>query len=228
MRCRRWPLSNTASATDYSSHGRRRQRSLTIRAIYRNRLAFGDVILPLSLVTGHVDVPLAQDILVSTDNPAALTTSLGASGGRVVGRDHFTAAADSTERMNAEIGYLALGLVVAFAALAVVNSLAMATGARTREFAALRLVGMQRRQVKRMVAAETVALAGTSLVSGTAIGYGVLSAYSRGMTSGAPYARPFAVATILLGAVLLTGVATALPTRLSLRANPADTLNDLQ
>ena len=42
------------------------------------------------------------------------------------------------------LGSIVLGLIIAFTAIAVVNTLVMATSARRREFAALRLVGAGR------------------------------------------------------------------------------------
>lgn len=55
------------------------------------------------------------------------------------------AAADSLQadrqQDNAEVDYLAMGLVLAFTAIAVVTTLAMSVAARVREFALLRLAG---------------------------------------------------------------------------------------
>lgn len=54
---------------------------------------------------------------------------------------------------------MAMGLIIAFTAIAVVNTLAMATAGRSREFALLRLVGTTRRQVMAMLGWETLAVA---------------------------------------------------------------------
>lgn len=200
--------------------------SLTVRALYAHRLAFGDVVVSDHLLAAHVDDSVADDVLVRTDNLAAVTAAVGSVGARVVSPGRYSAGLAETQRTSAEIGYLAWGLVLGFAAIAVVNSLAMATSARSREFASLRLVGMQKRQVRQMVSLETAALAGTGLVIGLAIGFSVLSAYSSGMTPGHhPYAPPLAVVAILAVVALLIKAATALPTRLSLSNNPADSLN---
>lgn len=198
--------------------------SLTVLAVYTQTLAFGDVVLSADLLARHLDNPRADDVLVRTENPAALTAAVASSGAHVVSPTHFTAAIGDAQRTNAEIGYLAWVLVVGFAAIAAVNGLAMATAGRSREFATLRIVGMTKRQVRRMVSLETTAVAGIALVLGGGVGYAVLLAYSRGMTPGhGPQVPGAAIIAILAAVAALATAATALPAQLSLNADPART-----
>jgi putative ABC transport system permease protein len=63
---------------------------------------------------------------------------------------------------------LALSVIVAL--LGIVNTLALSVHERTRELGMLRAVGMSRRQVRRMVRAESVITAGIGAVLGTLLG----------------------------------------------------------
>jgi putative ABC transport system permease protein len=63
---------------------------------------------------------------------------------------------------------LALSVIVAL--LGIVNTLALSVHERTRELGLLRAVGMSKRQVRRMVRAESVITAGIGAVLGTVLG----------------------------------------------------------
>lgn len=118
-----------------------------------------------------------------------------------------------------------MGLIIAFTGIAVVNTLVMATSARGREFALLRLVGMTRKQILRMLRWETLSTVLVAAVLGTAIAWGTLSSYASGMTgTGTPHAPAPTLLAILALATGLALTATVLPARLALRANPADTI----
>ena len=116
-----------------------------------------------------------------------------------------------------------MGLVLAFTAIAVVNTLAMSVSERVREFAMLRLAGATRRQVLRMLRLEalSVLLLGTALGSGIALA--VLTAFSVGMTGpAAPAIKPLVYVAVVAAAGLLALIATALPGRSALRMRPVE------
>ncbi|WP_427919608.1 FtsX-like permease family protein [Streptomyces sp. cg40] len=194
--------------------------TLTVVAVYARGLGFGDLTLAHDLVARHVDNPLASSVLVSTPRTQTqlATTLREFPGVRVLA----PAAADSLQarrqQADAEVNYLAMGLVLAFTAIAVVNTLAMSVAERVREFALLRLAGATRRQVLRMLRIEalSVVLLATALGSGVALA--VLTAFSVGMTGrAAPSVTPLVYVTVVaVGAVLALG-ATALPGRAALR-----------
>ncbi len=117
-----------------------------------------------------------------------------------------------------------MGLIIAFTAIAVVNTLAMATAERS-PFALLRLIGTTRRQVLRMLRAETLTLALTAVVLGTVIALATLSAYGAGMTGDSRPALPAAsYLTIAVTAVALALIATSVPGRLALARHPAEVI----
>ncbi|WP_328927990.1 ABC transporter permease [Streptomyces sp. NBC_00190] len=201
--------------------------TLTVSAVYARGLGFGDLTLPHALVAAHVDNPLAGSVLVAAEPgvgrdrlAAALKNHPGVS--VLSARDADEVRAERQDA-GAEINLLAMGLVLAFTAVAVVNTLAMSTAERVREFAMLRLAGAKRRQVLRMLRAEAVAVVLIGVVLGSGIALAVLTAFSVGMTGvAAPALLPVAYAVVVGVAGLLALAATALPGRVALRVPPVD------
>lgn len=193
---------------------------VTVAAVYARGLGFGDLTFAHGLVAAHVDNPLAATLLVGTDRARG---DLAAALREFPGLTVLTpAAADSLQaerqQANAEVNLLAMGLVLAFTAIAVVNTLAMSVSERVREFALLRLAGATRRQVLRMLRTEALSLLLLGTTLGSAIALSVLTAFSVGMTGrAAPAVLPLVYVTVVAGAGLLTLVATALPGRVALR-----------
>ncbi|MFI6353630.1 ABC transporter permease [Streptomyces sp. NPDC050743] len=194
--------------------------TLTVAAVYARGLGFGDLTFAHDLVARHVDNPLASSVLVSTTRTQ---TQLAATlrefpGLRILSPADADLLRAERQQTNAEVNYLAMGLVLAFTAIAVVNTLAMSVAERVREFALLRLAGATRRQVLRMLRTEalSVLLLATSLGSGIALA--VLTAFSVGMTGrAAPSVTPLLYVTVVGIAGLLALVATAVPGRAALR-----------
>jgi putative ABC transport system permease protein len=192
--------------------------TLKVAAVYARGLGFGDLTLPHKLVAGHVDDP-AGTLLVSA--PTLTRDALAAAVPGAVVLDRAQAAAVSAA--NPQVTFVALGLIIAFTAIAVVNTLAMATSGRSRELAVLRLAGTTRRQVLRMLRLETLCAVLTAVLAGTAISLVTLSAFGAGMTGSAtPYVPPVTYGLVIVAATGLALAATALPGRLALRTRPAE------
>ncbi|MFI5796975.1 ABC transporter permease [Streptomyces sp. NPDC051677] len=192
----------------------------TVAAVYARGLGFGDLTFAHDLVARHVDNPLSSSLLVTTARTQTqLSTTLREFPGLAV---ISPATADSLQaerqQASAEVNFLAMGLVLAFTAIAVVNTLAMSVSERVREFALLRLAGATRRQVLRMLRTEALSVLLLAAALGTAVALAVLTAFSIGMTGrAAPAVVPLVYATVVAGAGLLALVATALPGRVALR-----------
>ena len=79
---------------------------------------------------------------------------------------------ESADQVNQLLGlvYALLSLSVIVALLGIVNTLALAVHERTRELGLLRAVGMSKRQVRRMVRAESVITALIGAVLGLVLG----------------------------------------------------------
>jgi putative ABC transport system permease protein len=115
---------------------------------------------------------------------------------------------------------LLLGLSVLIAMLGIINTLALSVVERTRELGLLRAVGLQRRQLRLMIAAESVVIAVYGALLGVAVGllfgYALVTAlHDQGITEFAvPWAR---IAVVLVAAALGGVVAAALPARRAAR-----------
>ncbi|MEU2392571.1 ABC transporter permease [Streptomyces sp. NPDC007369] len=200
---------------------------LTVAAVYARGLGFGDLTLPHGLVAAHVDNPLASGVLVAAD-PGTGRERIAAALARFPGvgvlsaRDTDQARAER-QQDGAELNLLAMGLVLAFTAIAVVNTLAMSTAERFREFALLRLAGAKRRQVLRMLRVEALAVLLMGAVLGSGISLAVLTAFSVGMTGvAAPVVLPVVYVGVVGVAGLLAVAATAVPGRGVLRIRPVE------
>ncbi|WP_171064022.1 ABC transporter permease [Actinomadura soli] len=132
------------------------------------------------------------------------------------------AAGDIGLFLNLVLGLLVLSVLVA--ALGIVNTLALAVTERTREIGMLRAVGMQRRQVRRMIRYEAVvvSLFGAAAGVGTGVVLGVV--LQRVMADGdggmevlaVPYGR---LAVCVAAAAVIGVVAAVWPARRAARMN---------
>ncbi|MFJ9247381.1 FtsX-like permease family protein [Streptomyces sp. NPDC101776] len=194
--------------------------TLTVVAVYARGLGFGDLTFAHDLVARHVDNPLASSVLVSTSRTQTqlATTLREFPGVHVLAPTAAESLQARQQQANAEVNYLAMGLVLAFTAIAVANTLAMSVAERVREFALLRLTGATRRQVLRMLRTEALSVLLLATVLGSGIALAVLAAFSVGMTGRvAPSVTLLGYLTVVAVAGTLALVATALPARVALR-----------
>ncbi|GAA4604986.1 FtsX-like permease family protein [Actinoallomurus liliacearum] len=197
-------------------------------AVYGRGLGFGDLTVAHDLLVAHVDDPRADTVLVAGPARAEALRSAVRSFPGVTVLDQATLSEDKAAA-GAEVNYVAMGLIIAFTAIAVVNTLAMATADRARELALLRLVGTTRRQVMRMLRWETLTVVATAVVLGTAVTLVTLAAFGAGMIgSAAPYVPPVTYLAVIGTAAVLALLATVLPARLALAARPADAIGSRQ
>lgn len=102
----------------------------------------------------------------------ALTAALRSDFPNVTVRDRAGFEAQQTRSidvfLNVMVALLLLSQVIAV--LGIVNTLVLSVHERTREVALLRIVGMSRRQVRRMIRGESVLIALVGSVMGTAVG----------------------------------------------------------
>ncbi|MER5730456.1 FtsX-like permease family protein [Streptomyces sp. NPDC002138] len=201
--------------------------TVTVTAVYARGLGFGDLTLAHDLVAAHVDDPLAGGVLVATEPGTGreqLTAAVKEFPGTVVlSAAEADGARAERQGAQAELNLLAMGLVLAFTAISVVNTLSMSTAQRFREFAMLRLAGATRRQVLRMLRTEALAVLLIGVGLGSGIALAVLTAFSVGMTgSAAPAVLPLVWGVVVAAAGVLALAATALPGRVALRVRPVD------
>lgn len=208
--------------------------AVRLAAVYANGLGFGDVTLPMPLAAAHTTNPLDSLFLIKSAfraDPRLVQSSLVQhlraryAGIASLPRDGFEAQQRHLLQLSAWLNYLVLAVIFLFTAIAVANTLVMATAERSREFALLRLVGATRRQVLRMMRWEALVVAVIGTVIGTAVAAGALVVVSLSLThSPVPAAPPLFYGAILAACLVLALAATLVPTRLALRLPPAETI----
>lgn len=201
-------------------------------AVYANGLGYGDVTLPNAMVIDHTTSRLDTDILVRTAPAAnagavakALDTVLAADPGvKVSGRAAFTAAQAGTLASQSDASLTLDGILLAYIMIAVVNSLVMATAARSREFDVLRLIGVTRRQVRGMMRRETGVVVTAAIVIGTLAAVPPLVSVSVSVKgSPLPDVPPLEYLGIVAVVVALGWISIMVPAGLALRSRPAVT-----
>jgi putative ABC transport system permease protein len=202
-------------------------------AIYGRGLGFGDVSLPHDLLVAHTTLRSDQAVLVRADaaaSPTALASALRGLAANhpglvVLDRDGLTAAGQAQREAQSWPSLLALAVLLAYIAIAVVNTLVMATAARGREFALLRLIGTGRAQVVRMMRIEALLVVGLATVIGTLAAIPPLVGISLGLTESPIPSVSAGVYAAIIGVTAALGLlAMGVPTRFALRAHPVDAI----
>ena len=189
-------------------------------------MGVGEVMLPFDPAREHTTGQMAHQVLLSGPDTASVRDLVDSSAGAVVSDRQESLAAQQSEReLNAWVNYLLLGVISAYIAIAVVNTLVMATGERFREFALLRVVGTTRRQLLAMLRWEALFIGGLALVVG---GIGVLIAivpFSAVMAGTLiPYVPPLVGLGIVAFTLLVTLAVMLVPARIALRTPPTEAL----
>jgi putative ABC transport system permease protein len=118
------------------------------------------------------------------------------------------------KQVNGLLGliYALLSLSVIVALLGIVNTLALSVHERTRELGMLRAVGMTRRQVRRMIRAESVITALIGAVLGIVLGVAFAAIVSRPLADeGFAFALPVSTLILVAFMALVAGVLAAIP-----------------
>ncbi|GAB3881284.1 hypothetical protein GCM10029964_037110 [Kibdelosporangium lantanae] len=182
-------------------------------AVYRNGLGFGDVTLPHDVVIGHTTSRLDSEILVSGADPTPALASYP--GLRVTDR---AARVELPDAGFTSVNLLINMIVLGFIAIAVVNILVLATAARVREFALLRLVGAKPRQVRSMVRGEMTIVVVAAVVLGSLAALPPLLGVSFSLTGNPlPTVPPLVYLAIVAVTLVLGWASMALPARTALR-----------
>jgi putative ABC transport system permease protein len=200
-------------------------------ATYERSAGFADALLPWASVSRHVTHPLLSLVLAADGNGSRKTAASVAKLHRdhpstVVGGPEIIAAAeDANAATQAWVNYMLLGLVIAFAAFAVVNTLMLAIRDRSREYALLQLIGASRLQVRRMMRIEALILILLGWAIGGAVAAVTLMPFAQSVTgSPSPDVPLLSLGVVLLGAAVLAWLATMAPTRATMRARPVDAI----
>ncbi|MGV9296617.1 ABC transporter permease [Amycolatopsis sp. NPDC003676] len=195
-------------------------------AIYQRGMGFGDVTLAHEDVFAHSSRQLDQQILVRARPEANLASLSGKYPGLTVS-EKAGLSEEQRDAATASVLSSALPLVLVFAyiALAVANTLVMTTLARTREFALLRLVGMTRDQVLKVLRIEALTVVLIAVAVGSAVPLIPLATVSLGLTGAPIPSIPPLLYLGIVAATALVGAASVLvPAKFALRARPVDAI----
>ena len=198
--------------------------SLRVVAIYRRGLGFGDVTLAKPTVAGHLTRDADDEILVRTGpgGGASLAAwSAGRPGSAVLDAATRARTLEGDLAIGAWLNRMLIGVMIGYAALAAATTMVMAALSRRRELALLRLAGVTRRQIRRMVNAEQVVLLGVAVLLGATVAALTLGSIMQALTgSPIPYVPPLGWLAVLGGTAALALLTTILPVRRMLRAAP--------
>ncbi|MER7490178.1 FtsX-like permease family protein [Streptomyces sp. NPDC126497] len=202
--------------------------TLRVVALYERGWGFGDVTLHTKTLTGHTVTGLDDQVLVRTAPDADVGAALADLAARypaaaVVDTDRLTGDIARDLAVSGWLNKLLVAVLAGYAVLAAANTLVMAALSRTRELALLRLVGVTRRQVKRMVHAEQAGLLGVALVIGGTIAAVTLTSVVNAVAGQrVPHVPAAGWLVVGGGTVALALVATVLPVGRLLRTPPAE------
>lgn len=200
-------------------------------ALYDARPDDETLLLPVDLLAAHTTQGRPTEILVAGDGDTD-TEALAADIERLLADEDGATVADSAtlseeraEEQDSEAFAISMivGLIIAYSAISLINTLASSTNARRREFGLQRLTGSTHGQVLRMLCVESLVTALLGVVLGTLSATAALLSYSIGRTGTLALAGPPALyPTMVALTVLLTLLATLVPARQALRQRPVE------
>lgn len=204
--------------------GDRDEVDVRIVALFKGRPGYETAFLPAALLASHTDLGRPSQILVRTSSSAVVPglASL-APGLEVTDRQSLIEANAEDAQTQAWINYLLIAMIVAYTVLAVVNSLVLSVGNRSREFALQRLVGSTKGQVMKMLTIEALIVAAIGLLLGTAAASTSLFPFAHAAANTWMPSGPWWIyGAIMAGAVTLSLAATLLPAWAALRIRPVE------
>ena len=180
------------------------------------------MLLRRDVVRMHDPSALAELIYVDGQQADEVNTMLGGLGAKALPAQEYLNAGSAADWRQVRLVFTMLIVMsVGYTAIAIANTLMMATANRRREFATLRLSGANVSQVLRVVAAE----AGLVVGIGTLLGLAAALTALMGVVSGlrdyipdTPLVLPWPAVAAVAGVCLMLALAASLiPARLILR-----------
>jgi putative ABC transport system permease protein len=201
------------------------QVTLRLAAVYERARGFGDMALPAELVAAHDPRGLVAAVSLRYDGDVASRIRDRWPALRVTPAVEAARAGDAQNQQGA--WELMVVISLGFTAIAVVNTFAIATAARRREYADLRLAGATAGQVHRMATREAALTVTVGLLLGAAVTGIVVGAFSTAQDGiFRLVVDPATYGGMLAGVAALGMAAGALPVRLVLRRRALPAIAD--
>ncbi|MGO4489348.1 FtsX-like permease family protein [Microbacterium sp. 2RAF4] len=200
-------------------------------AVYERGLGFGDLTMAADAVRAHTTSGLDAFALVTVDAGTTdeVRAALGASGLLASEGSGQEAAGAGAQSQQGWVNLIALLVILGYIAIAVVNTLVMATGERSRELALLQLIGSSRGQVRAMMRIEAVLVAVIAMVFGVVVAIPPLIGVSMGISGQPLPVLPVLGSLTIIGAMgALALVAMWIGTAATMRTRPIDEIGSRQ
>ena len=203
---------------------------LRVVAVLANQIDLEQaVLLPSALRAAHTSVPLASAVYLRLSPGARLAevrAAAAAGGGELVPTSNYVNAANAeNDRINRLAMIAILGMALAYTAIAIANTLVMATSDRRRELTTLRLSGATPGQVLRMIGVEACLVTGIGALLAAAVTAVTVTGLRHSLLGLAPSVRVVIPWPLLAGIVLaclaIALLASVIPAALTLR-RPAE------
>ena len=175
----------------------------TVVAIYERGLGFGDLTMDLEIVRAHTTAALDAFALVSVDDGALgqVREAVAAAGLQAAEARGQKAAGADAQSQQGWVNLVALIVILGYIAIAVINTLVMATGERSRELELLQLIGSSRRQVRAMMRVEAMMVAAIAVVFGVVVAIPPLIGMSIGISGQPIPALPVLPSLLIIGSM---------------------------
>jgi putative ABC transport system permease protein len=198
-------------------------QALRIAAIYDRSAGLGDVVLDPAFAGRHATTRDGETVFVAGGPAAGRSLARYAAshpGVAALSRPEYLATLHAFNRDEAWAVWVIVGLSVIFAAIALLNTAAMATSERRAELGTIRLLGGTGFHAVRMIAIEHAATVIAALAAGAVIAGVSINAVPDGVR-GIPLVVPATVVGgLVAGAAVLGLAAAAITTRIALSASP--------
>ncbi|MCK6065149.1 MULTISPECIES: ABC transporter permease [Microbacterium] len=206
---------------------------LRIVATYDDLPGYEHLLLPADLLAAHTTARVAETVLIAGSEgttPAALHAAVeGAvaeqSAVAVGDRATLENALQQGLNVNALINGLMILVVLAYAMIAVINTVAVSTLGRRRELAMMRLTGATQRQVTAVLLTETALAAGTGLGVGLVVACAAI--LPTALVVGAHLLAPLPLAILVAVGVAVAAITlpiTAVAARRGMAGRPTDAI----
>ncbi|MFK4089980.1 FtsX-like permease family protein [Kribbella sp. NPDC020789] len=199
---------------------------LRVVALFAAERGYESIVLPATLLTAHTTDGLIHQILVRTApgaHPDLTTLAATHPGVQVADRQSLVAANANDQKTQAWVNYMLVGMLIAYTAVSVVNTLVSTTLRRRREFALQRLTGSTRNQVLRMLTTESTLITLAGLTLGTLIALACLLPFAAKVAHSLPTGPLWIYLVIITTATTLTFASTLIPALTTLRQPPTHT-----
>ncbi|MGW6279515.1 FtsX-like permease family protein [Kribbella sp. NPDC055071] len=199
---------------------------LRVVATFATERGYETIILPAALVAAHTTDKLTKQILIRSApgadvQPGLAKLAAAHPGVQVADRDSLVAANADDQKTQAWVNYMLVGMLIAYTAVSVINTLVSTTLRRRREFALQRLTGSTRGQVLRMLWTESTLITLSGITLGTLVALACLIPFSATVSTSAIPVGPLWIYLVIIGAAaVLTFASTLIPATTTLRHSP--------